>query len=226
MILAICANSEEPVPAEELELPDCVVNVTGDSFINFTKGKNKSEGFLVYFGAPWCKHCKIFKPVFYDLAKKAEAAQIPIWPTFIQYEVENLDEVGKLFRVTAYPSLYYIKDDKVWKFEGRRVEEEIINWIQRISFGEEEETERPYPDHIFSFGEELEESWAKLKRYVRHRFYINPVATILFGLAIFLVCGLVIFSVFLMCTQPYVSPENEDSSKEIEGQKDEKVKNE
>ena len=41
---------------------------------NFTTMTSKGFAFIVFF-APWCKHCKILKPVFQDLAKQMSDTQ-------------------------------------------------------------------------------------------------------------------------------------------------------
>jgi thiol-disulfide isomerase/thioredoxin len=58
-----------------------VIELTTENFASITA---KGFAFIVFF-APWCKHCKVLKPVFQELAKQMIDTDRLIFATVFYY---------------------------------------------------------------------------------------------------------------------------------------------
>ena len=85
------------------------------------------EVIVALFYAPWCGHCKTFKPIFQDAmtklngktAKKSDISGKTIRLSMIDCD-ENPD-IGKKYGISGYPTIKILKDDgKTIEYEGDR----------------------------------------------------------------------------------------------------------
>eukprot|EP01112_Ceratiomyxa_fruticulosa_P001598 TRINITY_DN1177_c0_g1_i1.p1 TRINITY_DN1177_c0_g1~~TRINITY_DN1177_c0_g1_i1.p1 ORF type:complete len:661 (+),score=171.85 TRINITY_DN1177_c0_g1_i1:78-2060(+) len=106
----------------------------GTESLNFLKENNfddflsKNPKTLVMFYAPWCGHCKAFKPAFQEAAatvKKAGNGALA---------AVNCDEDGSLCRkygVDGYPTILYFKNgQKEGEFQGGRTADGVAGFMQ------------------------------------------------------------------------------------------------
>ena len=206
LLHGVLAHQEEtPIVMEGSNL----ATIVGEEFINQTKFDNSEQGYLVFFGAHWCGHCKRFKPQFLNLSNFVIEREGHQHPKFIFYDVPKGDPTIKLFRVSGYPSLIMIKQQKVWKFEGKRNDEEILEWIDKIYSGEHEGKE--YPDRPPTFWEELGESTELLKKQITHQFKTNTLTSIFVAGVLLIFVVLIVLGCCALCNddqdQPSISPE-------------------
>ena len=72
-------------------------------------------GWMVKFYAPWCGHCKKLAPTWDKLAKAADGA----------FGVGSMDcttsqPICSQYKIKGYPTLKFIKDDKMYAYQGAR----------------------------------------------------------------------------------------------------------
>lgn len=167
------------------------MQLTGQDFISFTKNSSDPEGFFVFFGTDWCGHCKNFKPIFEELSYKVEQRDQPnqARPKFIYYQVEkNSEEPAKLFRVNGYPSLYFIFNNLYWEFEGKRVEEEIFPWLDKVKNGEISGGKH-YPETLPTFSENFVEGVNDFVRVLKLHYTHNfAMFLVIIGIFLVVVC--------------------------------------
>lgn len=178
------------------------LRVTGDAFIELTMNSTEPEGFFVFFGTDWCGHCKKFKPTFEEMSDK-----LPIRPEgsakpkFIYYQVEDSNKnPAKLFRVSGYPTLVYVRNNLLYEYEGKREEPEIFEWLDKVKAGETGEG-KPYPDRLPTFQENfvdgLNDLSKVIKLHYKHNFSMFMVIVTLF----LFVVGLCCMTVYQLATE-------------------------
>ena len=198
MLMAVMAN--DSLDAVIADRPSTVVATSGEEFLNLTKSADPDIGHLVFFGAPWCGHCKKFKPIFYNMSIQASIDNSIPGIEFIEYEVENLDHAAKLFRVSAYPTLILIKNATYWKYngKGKRSDESIWHWLDEIYAGEH--AGKPYPASLPTFTEGLRESLDKAWAYAGHLYRHKPVVAVSLAVCAVLSSAVIVLAVYLAFT--------------------------
>ena len=87
---------------------------------------DKSHDWFVLFQSPNCGHCQKFKPTFYKLAFDNLE-----WSTkFAEVNCKDESDLCKMIRIKAYPTLYFFKNNRMYKFEGPRSEESVNMFIR------------------------------------------------------------------------------------------------
>ena len=84
---------------------------------------SKGECAVVLFYAPWCGHCKTFKPVFQEVMEELNGKKTKNNKT-LKIKMVNCDEekeLGKKYDVAAYPTVKILGDNgSVIEYEGSR----------------------------------------------------------------------------------------------------------
>ena len=95
----------------------------------FDKAIQKYEHILVMFYAPWCGHCKKFKP---ELEK---AAKILRQENLIVAKVDATVEknLAQKYGVRGYPTVKFFKKGVAMDYTGGRKESEVLNWVRKKS---------------------------------------------------------------------------------------------
>ena len=95
----------------------------------FDKAIAKYEYILVMFYAPWCGHCKKFKP---ELEK---AAAILRKENLIVAKVDATVEkkLAEKYGVRGYPTVKFFKKGVPIEYTGGRKEAEVLNWVRKKS---------------------------------------------------------------------------------------------
>ena len=95
----------------------------------FDKAIAKYEHILVMFYAPWCGHCKKFKP---ELEK---AAAILRKENLIVAKVDATVEkkLAEKFGVRGYPTVKFFKKGVPIEYNGGRKESDVLNWMRKKS---------------------------------------------------------------------------------------------
>lgn len=99
-------------------------------------------------------------------------------PLFVYYKVgDDSQHAAKLFRVSAYPSVLYIRKDKYWTYEGSNTESPLIEWVTKTRAGENGQGSE-YPDALPTLWEDFINTITELKLMMKHFYRHN---TIMFG---------------------------------------------
>ena len=95
----------------------------------FDKAIEKYEHILVMFYAPWCGHCKKFKP---ELEK---AAAILRKENLIVAKVDATVEkkLATKYGVRGYPTVKFFKKGVPIEYTGGRKESDVLNWMRKKS---------------------------------------------------------------------------------------------
>jgi len=81
---------------------------------------------LIKFSATWCGPCQAMVPIIEEL--KTENPDV----YFLEFNIDDEEEMVQLFRVRSVPTLYYIKDGvTVDKFVGGATKEQLQNFIDQ-----------------------------------------------------------------------------------------------
>ena len=120
IILSICAEEEE-FPVEN--------DITVLTEATFDKALEKYEHMLVMFYAPWCGHCKKFKP---ELEK---AAAVLRKENLIVAKVDATAEkkLAEKYQVRGYPTVKFFKKGVATEYTAGRREQDVINWVRKKS---------------------------------------------------------------------------------------------
>ena len=116
--------------ADDADWKESVAVLDAESFDKFRADNTPA---LVMFHAPWCGHCKAFKPFFGKAAALAKAGDLKFGMGGI-----DCDGAGKAlcgpdkFNVTSYPSTFFFEgtDDKPVKYEGARTTKGVKSFIK------------------------------------------------------------------------------------------------
>lgn len=90
---------------------------------------SKGECTVVLFYAPWCGHCKTFKPVFQEVMEELNGKKTANNKT-LKIKMVNCDEekeIGKKYEVAAYPTVKILGDNgSVIEYEGSRDKDSLM----------------------------------------------------------------------------------------------------
>ena len=141
--LSKCEEEEETSQVEEYSSEDVLIlndtNVEGEI-------KNSDVLLLLTF-APWCPHCKNFKPTYLELAKKVKEEKL-------DYKIAVIDgdknsNFSQAHNIKGFPTilLFINKGEKEYEYNGAQDVDSILKYIKK-------KKESPY--NIFEKLEELE----------------------------------------------------------------------
>jgi protein disulfide-isomerase-like protein len=104
-------------------------NTISNSLVDVTSlTPSKGECVVVLFYAPWCGHCKTFKPVFQEVMKELNGKKTKNNKT-LKIKMVNCDdekELGKTYNIASYPTVKILGDDgTVIEYEGSREKEAL-----------------------------------------------------------------------------------------------------
>ena len=120
IFLSTCVE-EEDFPIEN--------DITVLTETTFDKALEKYDYLLVMFYAPWCGHCKKFKP---ELEK---AAAVLRKENLIVAKVDATVEkkLAEKFKVKGYPTVKFFKKGVPMDYKAGRTEKDVINWVRKKS---------------------------------------------------------------------------------------------
>ena len=95
----------------------------------FDKAIAQYEHILVMFYAPWCGHCKKFKPELEKAAAVLRKENIII--AKVDATVEK--KLAEKFGVRGYPTVKFFKKGVAMDYTAGRKESDVINWLRKKS---------------------------------------------------------------------------------------------
>ena len=141
--LSKCEEEEETSQVEEYSSED--VLILNDT--NVEDEIKNSDVLLLLTFAPWCPHCKNFKPTYLELAKKVKEEKL-------DYKIAVIDgdknsNFSQAHNIKGFPTilLFINKGEKEYEYNGAQDVDSILKYIKK-------KKETPY--NIFEKLEELE----------------------------------------------------------------------
>jgi protein disulfide-isomerase-like protein len=116
-----------PPPPEKKwsEEPSRVEHLTDDSFHKFLK-RNRNKHTLVMFYAPWCGHCKAFKPDYTLAADSLKGTN------FVLAAVDATEhkKVSDEFEIKGFPTIKYFHQGKyIEEYSGARTKQGLLDYF-------------------------------------------------------------------------------------------------
>ena len=108
------------------ETEDEVIVLTKDEYNDVVE---QHPQLLIEFYAPWCGHCKKLAPIYAEAAQTLAKANSKVKLAKIDDTAEKLDD--HRFKLTGYPTLYFVDGDDVSKYEGERTSQALVRWINK-----------------------------------------------------------------------------------------------
>ena len=90
-----------------------------------------SKPYIVLFFAPWCPHCKAFKPQFENISREVREAHSDV--TFAMVDATTSKMLARRYKVLGFPSLIYTIRGEGHTYHGRRTPVELREFLQRLS---------------------------------------------------------------------------------------------
>ena len=106
-------------------------HVCNERFQNYERFKNEGIEVRLYY-APWCGHCKNFKPKW----KKLKNSELKNKVTFVEINGDDNLELCRERNVDAFPTLRVSKNGKEHDYNGGHNVKDVRGFIE--SFLEEE----------------------------------------------------------------------------------------
>lgn len=84
---------------------------------------------LILFYAPWCHHCKVFMPIFKELADHLQQNKIIL--QYGQIDCAAHPGMNESFGLKGYPTLILFVKDTQLVYDGPRTVEQLTTWIKK-----------------------------------------------------------------------------------------------
>ena len=121
-LILLCSCAEE----EEFPLENNIIVLNNATF---DKALSKYDNILIMFYAPWCGHCKKFKPELEKAAAVLRKENLMI--AKVDATVEK--DLATKYNVRGYPTVKFFKKGDVIDYTAGRNEQDVINWVRRKS---------------------------------------------------------------------------------------------
>lgn len=131
---AVVAVSATGIPAGDdggadlklssVQPPVDLTDSTFDSATQVDMGMTAGNWFVMFY-APWCGHCRHLKPVWDELATQTPGHGA----TIARVDCDTNAATCRRFGVRGYPTLIYFARGKMYRFEGRRQLESLVDFI-------------------------------------------------------------------------------------------------
>ena len=103
--------------------PSAVLKLTQD---NFTKTAKAKDLMLVWFYAPWCKHCKQLEPEMEGAANELDGWGV----TIAKVDGTREKELADQYNVAGWPTLKMFRKGRVYEYNGPREKQNIIDFMK------------------------------------------------------------------------------------------------
>jgi len=98
--------------------------VTSINSDNISRFLNKQPS-LLEFKATWCSHCQLFNILYEKIASDLPYFRVGA------VDIDQNPAVVARYDVTAIPTIFLYKDNKIWKYEGPLQAQDVIDWATR-----------------------------------------------------------------------------------------------
>jgi len=114
-------------PWSEEDSSSDVVHLSNEKQLNSLLKKNKPT--IIMFYAPWCGHCKRFKPAFAEVATEVKGKQV-----LAGYDADNNADANKVrnrFNVTGFPrTLYFEKGKFMFEYSAGHSKDDLSGFLE------------------------------------------------------------------------------------------------
>jgi len=165
---------------------------------------------VVFFGADWCHHCKVFKPKYQKISEAHFGTTLDSGATlkFYLHFGEGNSDATKKFKIRGYPTIVAIESGRYWVYKGRREEESILEWVK----SRKEEDAKEYPTHVPGFIEEFMDAMATEYERNPTSFYFMVGMLGILALLIVSIVGFIVYSIFWGTSETEDEEETEKES--------------
>ena len=105
-----------------------VIRVTSLTFEEELRAATSGDALMLVFHAPWCGHCRQLAPVLDQFAAQAKENRIPVRVGKVDATAERA--LATRFHIRAYPTIFFLRDGKVYTYGGRRSAEAFAKFVQ------------------------------------------------------------------------------------------------
>jgi len=126
LALIACAVYGEEEANKEAK-PDAPSDAVELNSASYTKFVTESKLAVVLFYAPWCGHCKAFKPEFERIATALKEKGIPCGRIDGDAESEISESVG----LEGFPTIFVYVDGKYVKYDGARSKDGVLAFVEK-----------------------------------------------------------------------------------------------
>ncbi|DBA00314.1 TPA: hypothetical protein N0F65_001509 [Lagenidium giganteum] len=109
----------------DAEKHSSVVTLTSASFEELVKDSKGS--WIIKFYAPWCGHCKRLTPTWHRLSRSLQEGGSQTKVAKVDCTVHR--RVCSRFGVNGYPTLFYVNDGNVYKYQGARSLNAFLEYV-------------------------------------------------------------------------------------------------
>ena len=135
-------ESKEPTNSTKNQTEDITFTFNEDPFetidfgyliwlddTNATSEIEKHDVIFILFYSPWCEPCLNFLPIYVQTAMIAQERKLDI--KFAKINGMNSTNTSEQFELTQFPSLFLIYKGKRFFYEGKRIPEAILKFVER-----------------------------------------------------------------------------------------------
>lgn len=101
-----------------------VVVLTDRNFSDFVES---NKYVMVEFYAPWCTHCKGFKPEYALAAIELKSENVAL----AKVDATKEAELAENYEVQGFPTVFFFVDGEHKPYNGQRTKDAIVNWIKK-----------------------------------------------------------------------------------------------
>ena len=155
---------------------------------------------FVFFGAPWCGHCKKLTPQFNEAAKLVNEQHLPV--SFAKVDCTTDTSTCKRFGVKGYPTLYYISRGRMAKYSGARDAHSIVSWVSSNPVsGSAEQDSMPVPAPL-GWWTWIASDFQDLSTHIQRFWYASAAAVVVIFLVGILVGAVLVGTVTSLAPVP------------------------
>ena len=81
---------------------------------------------MVLFYASWCYHCKVFMPIYEEIANSFEDLSVD----FYKGDSELYPSYIETFGLEGFPTILLFVNQKPIEYKGKRTFEDVKSWIK------------------------------------------------------------------------------------------------
>lgn len=187
---------------------DTLQTLTDATFEHDTQASTGSTtgDWFVFFGAPWCGHCKKLTPQFNEAAKLVKEQHLPV--SFAKVDCTADASTCKRFGVKGYPTLYYISRGRMAQYSGARDAHSIVSWASGNPVsGAAEQDSKPVPAPL-GWWTWIASDFQDLSTHIRRFWHASAAAVVVIFLVGILAGAVLVGTVTSLAPVPVGAPDD------------------